>query len=115
MSLMISYGKELIRINLERNTIEFSVNSGRNWNTRFIGNNAGKFVDLVAYGNEILACTSKGIFYSTNSGRTWNSRYTASTCGDFIQLNIEGKNLLATTSRGLFYSVNDGRTWNKRY
>ena len=51
-------------INIQKNTIEVSTNSGRTWNTRFSGTNAGKFIDLLAYGNEILACTSKGVFSS---------------------------------------------------
>lgn len=114
MPRTITYGNELIRINSQKNTIEVSTNSGRTWNTRFSGTNAGKFIDLLAYGKEILACTSKGIFSSVNEGRTWNVRYNGTSCGDFKELNIEGKDILATTSKGLYCSTNAGRTWNKR-
>ena len=113
MALMIAFGNELIRVS-PKNTIEYSTNSGRTWNIRFSGTNAGRFMDLLSYGNEIVACTSRGIFYSTNAGRTWNARYTGSSYGEFVQLTNDGSNILATTSRGLFYSTNAGRTWNKR-
>ena len=114
MPQLITYGNELIRINTQKNSIEVSANSGRTWNTRSSGTTAGKFIDLLAYGKEILACTSKGVFSSVNEGRTWNVRYNGSIYGEFRELNIDGRNLLATTSKGLYYSTNDGRTWNRR-
>lgn len=114
MAQLINYGKELIRINTAKNSIEYSTNDGRSWISRYTGSFAGIFSDLFPFGKELLACTSKGIYYSTNEGRSWIARYTGSSCGTFIQLNADGHNLLATTSKGLYYSTNEGRSWIKR-
>lgn len=43
MPLMIKRGNELIRINTQKNTIEFSTSDGRNWNTRFSSSLYGTF------------------------------------------------------------------------
>lgn len=59
---MILHGRELIRINTQKNYIEYSTNDGRSWHTRYTGTHAGNFIDLIDYGSEIIACTSKGIF-----------------------------------------------------
>ena len=72
------------------------------------------FVDLLPYGNELLAVTSKGVYFSTNQGRTWAQRYTGSICGEFMYLTDGGRELLANTSKGLYFSTNSGRTWAKR-
>ena len=69
---------------------------------------------MAVYGKELLACTSKGVYYSVNGGRTWFARCASSSYGDFIQLYFDGKNLMATTSKGVYYSTNEGRTWLKR-
>ena len=114
MAQLINYGREMLRINTQKNSIEYSTNEGRSWNSRYTGSSAGIFYDLFPFGSEILACTSKGVYYSTNEGRSWNSRYTGSSAGTFQQLNTDGRNLLATTSKGLYYSNNEGRGWYKR-
>lgn len=114
MAQLINYGREMIRINTQKNAIEYSTNEGRSWSSRYTGSSAGIFSDLFAFGKELLACTSKGIYYSTNEGRSWSSRYTGSSCGAFLQLNTDGRYLLATTSKGLYYSTNEGRSWSKR-
>ena len=114
MSLMIKRGNELIRINTQKNTIEYSTSDGRNWNTRYSGSSCGTFYDLFDNGREILACTSKGVYYSTSEGSNWNARYTSSACGTFQQLSSDGRHLLATTSKGLYYSTSNGSNWNKR-
>ena len=111
---MVQYGSEIIRINTQKNTIEYSKDGGRSWCSRYMGSIAGVFVDLLVYGSEILACTSKGIYYSKDGGRTWHSRYTSSSYGSFIQLASDGQNILATTSKGLYYSKDSGRTWHRR-
>ncbi len=95
MARLINYGKEMIRINTQKNAIEYSTNEGRSWLSRYTGSSAGSFSDLFPFGKELLACTSKGIYYSTNEGRSWLSRYTGSSCGTFLQLNADGRNLLA--------------------
>ena len=74
MPTLINYGSELIRINPSNNRIEYSTNRGASWITRYSGSNSGLFRDLLQYGNEILACTDKGLYYSTNKGASWICR-----------------------------------------
>lgn len=114
MAQMILHGRELIRINPKKNSIEFSSNDGRSWHSRYNDSHVGTFNDLFSYGSEIIACTSKGIFYSNNGGQSWHSRYTGSTYGSFIQLSSDGRILLATTTKGLCYSNNGGLSWHRR-
>ncbi|MBO5629843.1 MAG: exo-alpha-sialidase [Aeriscardovia sp.] len=114
MAQMILHGRELIRINTQKNYIEYSTNDGRSWHTRYTGTHAGNFIDLLDYGSEIITCTSKGIYFSMNKGISWHPRYTSSSAGSFIQLASDGKNLLATTSNGLYYSTNKGLSWHRR-
>ena len=68
MAQMILHGRELIRINTQKNYIEYSTNDGRSWHTQYTGTHAGNFIDLLDYGSEIIACTSKGIYFSMNKG-----------------------------------------------
>ena len=114
MPKMISFGSEMIHINPAKNVIEYSTNNGRSWVTRYTGSSCGTFMDLLPYGNEILAVTNRGIYYSANSGRSWVLRYSGSSCGEFQTLVDGGKEVLAETSRGLYYSTNSGRSWVKR-
>ena len=114
MGLMINRGREIIRINTQKNTIEYSTNGGSSWNSRYTGSSCGTFYDLFDNGREILACTSIGVYYSTSEVSNWNSRYTGSSCGTFQQLSSDGRYLLATTSKGLYYSSSNGSNWNKR-
>lgn len=75
MGQMIKLGKEFIRINPEQKAkIEYSTNDGRTWHTRYNGNSSGEFLDLVDNDKEILAQTSKGLYYSRNAGSTWHKR-----------------------------------------
>ena len=114
MAQIVQYGSELIRINTQKNTLESSKDGGRSWHRRYTGSNAGTYVDLFSLESEILACTSKGVYYSKDEGRSWHSRYTGSTYGSFFQLASDGQNILATTSKGLYYSKDSGRTWHRR-
>jgi len=114
MAQMIQSGKEIIRINTQKNSIEYSIDGGRNWHLRYCGSYAGTFADLVLFGSEVIACTSKGLYYSKDDGRNWHSRYASSFAGTFLQLMVDGSTLLATTSKGLFYSKDSGRNWHKR-
>lgn len=112
---MINIGGELLRINTAKNTIEYFQNSGRSWITRYSGTSYGIFVDLLPYCSEVLACTSKGLYYSNNDGRSWISRCNnTSTYGDFLNIQDAGTELLANTSKGLYYSKNSGRSWVRR-
>ena len=76
MPILIQKGKEMIRISPKDNKkIEFSVNQGRTWMTRYNGSfNTGSFVDLMDSGKEILGTTDKGLYFSINEGRTWMLR-----------------------------------------
>lgn len=114
MAQLINYGREMLRINTQKNAIEYSTNDGRSWIPRYAGSSAGIFYDLLQFGNELFACTSRGVYYSTNEGRSWIPRYTGSSVGTFQQLSANGHNLLAITSKGLYYSTNEGRSWIKR-
>ncbi len=115
MAQMIQVGKEMIRINPAKNSIEYSTNDGRSWSSRCTSSMYGTFMDLLLYGTEIFAITSKGVYYSSNEGRTWSSRCTSSMYGEFQTLMDGGNELLAQTSKGLYYSTNEGRTWSKRH
>ena len=114
MAQMIQSGKEIIRINSQKNSIEYSSDGGRNWHLRYSSSYAGTFVDLILFGSEVIACTSKGLYYSKDAGRNWHLRYSSSYAGTFQQLMADGSVLLATTSKGLFYSKDSGRNWHKR-
>ena len=74
MGLVINRGKELIRINPSKNTIEYSTTNGSTWHTRHSGSSYGELSDLIDNGKEILATTSKGIYYSKTNGSTWYKR-----------------------------------------
>lgn len=114
MPTLISYGNELIRINSEKNRIEYSTNRGSSWSSRCTSTSYGTFLCLLPYGNEILACTSKGVYYSTNRGSSWSSRCTSTSYGTFMELNEMDGKLFATTSKGLYYSTNKGSSWSKK-
>lgn len=60
MPQLINIGKELLRINTTKNTIEHSQNGGRSWVTRCSSTSYGTFIDLLQVGREILACANKG-------------------------------------------------------
>lgn len=115
MPQMINLGSELLRFNLQKNTIEYSRNGGRSWVTRYSSGQCGTFRDLLVFGNEIIACTSKGLYYSGNQGRSWVIRCTnGSSYGEFLNLQEDGRILYANTSKGLYYSRNGGRGWVRR-
>jgi len=99
---MIQRGSELLRINTQKNDIEYSKDGGRSWHIKFSSECKGVFTDLYDNGSEILACTSKALYSSKDEGHSWHSRCTNSDFGEFIQLASDGQALLATTSKGLF-------------
>jgi len=114
MPKLITCGNELIRINPAGNKIEYSVTAGRSWSTRYVGSSCGTFIDLLEYGRELIALTSKGVYYSVTQGRTWSSRYISTSFGEFQSLADGGRELLLQTSKGLYYSVTAGRSWSRR-
>lgn len=114
MPQTIQYGNELIRINPINKSIDYSTSAGKTWHVRYkFSSSTGQFQSLCAYGSELLAITSIGLFYSTTGGKTWHLRNrNSSTTGDFVELINNGKELLAETTVGLFYSINCGKTWH---
>lgn len=115
MGQMINVGSEVLRISPKnQGHVEVSTNGGRSWSSRYLGTSAGTFLDLLLFGTEILAVTSKGVYVSTNGGRSWSSRYTGSSYGTFVALSDIGGKLMAHTSKGLYASTNGGRSWSKK-
>ena len=113
MSQIVNIGSELIRINPAKNSIEYSNNKGNSWFSRHSGSSCGTFKDLLIYGGELIATTSKGVYYSNNKGCSWYCRH-ASGSVEFQSLADGGKELLAMTSKGLHYSNNKGCSWYRR-
>ena len=74
MAQMILHGRELIRINTQKNYIEYSTNNGISWHPRYTGSSAGSFIQFAFDGQYLLATTSKGLYYSTNKGISWHRR-----------------------------------------
>ena len=114
MPQIVNLGRELVRINVQKNSVECSQNGGRSWVTRCSNSSYGTFRDLLEYDGELLACTSKGLYVSTNGGRSFAPRCTNSSYGEFLNLSDGGSGLLANTTKGLYYSCNGGRSWVKR-
>ena len=114
MPQIVNLGRELVRINVQKNSVECSQNGGRSWVTRCSNSSYGTFRDLLVYGNELLACTSKGVYVSTNDGRSFAPRCTNNSYGEFLNLQESGSELLANTTKGLYYSRNGGRSWVRR-
>ena len=78
MGTMLNLGKELLRIDPnDSRKLQYSRNGGRGWMTRYPGHSStGDFQDLADNGNEILATTSRGLFYAKKStgGSAWTRR-----------------------------------------
>lgn len=105
MPQLVPHGSELLRINVQKNSIEYSSNGGRTWLNRFC---------MSSVGTDVFAATSKGLYWSRNGGATWVTRYNNSAVGEFQTLATDGAVLLAGTSKGLFASRNQGMTWERR-
>ena len=114
MPQIVNLGRELLRINVQKNSVECSQNGGRSWVTRCSNASYGTFRDLLEYDGELLACTSKGLYVSTNGGRSFAQRCTNSSYGEFLNLQDSGSELLANATKGLYYSRNGGRSWVRR-
>lgn len=75
MAQLIIREKEWIRINPQDKTkLEYSTTDGKNWNSRY-KSSIGDILDLIDNGKEVLAQTSKGMFYSTTECRNFNRRH----------------------------------------
>jgi len=73
---MIKWKEYLVRINPNDSTkMQFSADNGTNWNEMYVTNiGGGQILDLTDNGDEILATTSKGLFYTKDRGYNWNKR-----------------------------------------
>lgn len=72
---MIVYQKELIRINITKDSIKYSSNGGRSWHNRANASSVlGSLQDLIENDKELLLTTTKGLFYSTDKGASWHKR-----------------------------------------
>ena len=114
MPQLVNLGSALLRINVQKNSVECSQNGGRSWVTRCNNTSYGTFRDLLDSDAELLDGTSKGVYVSTNEGRSLAPRCTNSSYGEFLNLQESGSELLANTTKGLYYSRNGGRSWVRR-
>ena len=115
MPSLINFGNELIRINFSNNRIEYSTNRGASWITRYSGSYSGAFRDLLPYGDEILACTDKGLYYSRNKGASWICRSSSTYAKTLICIQDGGREVLGSSDDGhLYYSTNKGASWIRR-
>ena len=92
MPQLVPHGSELLRINVQKNSIEYSSNGGRTWLNRFCMSSVGTFRDLLVVGTDVFAATSKGLYWSRNGGATWVTRYNNSAVGEFQTLATDGCN-----------------------
>lgn len=75
MGMIVTHQDLLLRINTEKNCVEYSKNNGKTWNKQgSVGSNAGDLLDLMDSGTELLATTTKGLYYSKNKGLTFNKK-----------------------------------------
>ncbi|MGI6223523.1 MAG: hypothetical protein ACOYJG_07930 [Prevotella sp.] len=115
MPQIINHGSETLRINPQTGNIDYSTNGSRSWGIRCNNSTYGKFIDLLSFGSEVLACTSRGLYASTNAARSFSPRcVNTSSYGDFLNLQADGNYLLANTTKGLYYSTNKGASWVRR-
>lgn len=108
MPQLVTCGSEFLRINAQKNSIEYSSNGGMTWHNRFCMSSVGTFRDLLVMGADLFAATSKGLYWSRNGGATWVTRYNNSAVGEFQTLATDGAVLLAGTSKGAFRLAEPG-------
>lgn len=108
------FRNSLLRVNMDKNIVEVSENSGKSWSSRFTSPNCGTFKDLLVHNGNVFLCTSKGLYISTNNGKSFSLRYNNSSVGDFLSLQDNGREILGTTTKGLYISTNEGKTWVRR-
>ena len=113
MAQMIEVGREFLRINSQKNTIEYS-KDGRNWARRGGPFMKGILNDICLFGQCIYAATSKGICYTKDNGVNWSYKTQTTAYGEFQSLTVSGTILYAQTSKGLYYSKDGGTNWSKR-
>lgn len=73
MGLMIVHNGLLLKINTEKNCIEYSKNKGMSWHFQgSISSNFGTFIELSNDEDLLLAITTKGVYHSKNDGKSWH-------------------------------------------
>jgi hypothetical protein len=71
MATIITHKGILVRINLDKNTIEHSKDKGFSWRVKCSLTNKGTAISLTELGEELLLETSNGIYISKSEGVTW--------------------------------------------
>ncbi len=76
MSQMIEHKGLLFRIDPKAsNRLQYSKNKGVSWMLKMVApSSMGEFVELLDGGDEILATTTKGLYYSKNTGSSFMPR-----------------------------------------
>ncbi|MCH5247018.1 MAG: hypothetical protein J1E99_02560 [Muribaculaceae bacterium] len=110
MGQMIELGRELLRINSAKNTVEYS-KDGRNWIQRGPTFNRGILRDLCLFGQYVYAASSKGVYFSKDKGLNWWPKTVTPIYGEFQSLMVSGTQLYAVTSKGTYYSKDGGVNW----
>ncbi len=74
--MMIQCREGLLRVcPTNKSKLEISRNNGSLWMLHYPGNSiVGEFIELMDGGNELLAQTTKGLFYSISDGKSWIKR-----------------------------------------
>ena len=115
MPTIVSLAGKLIRINFDSNRIELSKDRGRTWISRSSSSFYGKFIELVAFGDEIFALTERGVFSSSNDGLAWRQRSINSIAKSLTSLQDGGGELIGMTRDGHIYASRDkGTSWVRR-
>lgn len=75
MGMIVTHQDELLKINTQKNCIEYSRNEGKSWHHQGdINKDFGEFMDLMDNGKELLGTTTKGLYYSKNKGKSWHKK-----------------------------------------
>lgn len=73
--MIVNHQGLLLRINSEKNCVEYSKNNGQSWNKQGgLLSNCGQLIDLADNGTELLATSTKGLYYSKNKGQSFNKK-----------------------------------------
>ena len=73
--MIVTHQDLLLRVNTQKNCIEYSKFVGKTWIKQgSVGSNGGDILDLLDNGSELLATTTKGLYYSKNQGKTFSKK-----------------------------------------
>ena len=89
-----------------------SFNSGASWEKANTGLTASLFINLLAYGNNLVAATDGDVYKSSDNGYTWIPADSGLTAIHIYSLASNDGNLYAGSyGDGVFLSTNGGATW----